>query len=292
GRAIEEHQPNGAVRAITKREYDALNRQWRVSTPSSISAFHYSTFGYDAIGRRVSEKTADNALTTYLYDRNVMTVTDPALKQKTIVYDAFGRVESVTENPSVAGSAETTRYAYNSLDGLVTVCPPGGTLSGIVCSGTVQARGSSYDRLGRLTAASNPESGYVSYLYDETASVNGTGNLTSRVQWRGSQTQASVTTRYHYDNLNRMTSKTYSGNPDGIVTPTVNYEYDVHNPAIPGVTSYSKGRRTRVASGTVVNAVDSYDAMGRATRSRQTTESQTYRFGTDTLEGYEYQRNG
>ena len=39
-------------------------------------------------------------------------------------------------------------------------------------------------------------------------------------------------------------------------------------------------------------ALDSMDAQGRVTRSRQVTDGVTYRFGTDTLPGYEYFRQG
>ena len=67
------------------------------------------------------------------------------------------------------------------------------------------------------------------------------------------------------------------------------YSYDVHNPAIDGLASYAKGRRTRseVTGGAVV-AYDSFDPLGRVTRSRQAA----YRFGDDTNAGYEYLRNG
>lgn len=89
-----------------------------------------------------------------------------------------------------------------------------------------------------------------------------------------------------------MTSKEYFGEPAGEETPGVSYSYDVHNPEISLVTSYPKGRVTRVVSGGTARTVDSYDALGRVTRSTQETGGTKYRFGNDTATGYSYLRNG
>lgn len=115
----------------------------------------------------------------------------------------------------------------------------------------------------------------------------------TKSQARGVGTQRTVTTRFHYDNLGRMTSKEYAGTVNGLTMPNVTYTYDAHSPAIAGLTSFAKGRRTRVAvTGGTATAVDSFDELGRATRTRQETGTLTYRFGTDVVAGYEYLRNG
>lgn len=95
-----------------------------------------------------------------------------------------------------------------------------------------------------------------------------------------------------YDQLGRMTSKVHSGEGVGETTPAVSYLYDTHSPAVPGVTSYAVGRVTKVVHGGTTQTTESYDALGRVTRSRQTTGGVDYRFGTDTEPGYRYMRNG
>jgi YD repeat-containing protein len=69
-----------------------------------------------------------------------------------------------------------------------------------------QTRIFQYDSLKRLTAAMNPESGSVSYKYDNA------GNVLTRTDNRG------IVTSYGYDALNRVTQTSYS---DG--TPAVSY---------------------------------------------------------------------
>jgi len=73
----------------------------------------------------------------------------------------------------------------------------------------------------------------------------------------------------------------------------VSYSYDVPNPKIEGLTHYAKGRRTRVdVAGGTSSGVDSFDPLGRVTRTWQETNGTKYRFGSDGDEGYVYWRNG
>jgi len=68
-----------------------------------------------------------------------------------------------------------------------------------------------------LRSASNPESGTTTYGYDND------GNLVSMTAHEENQTgTATVATTYTYDNLNRLTGKSYS---DG-VTPSACFQYD------------------------------------------------------------------
>jgi RHS repeat-associated protein len=117
--------------------------------------------------------------------------------------------------------------------------------------------------LKRLTSATNPESGTISYAYDNN------GNLTSKVDAR------SITSTFVYDSLNRVTSRSYS---DG--TPTVTYTYDAA-----GVTN-SKGRVTSTSSSVSVSNVTAYDVLGRVTAGNQVTDGQTYSMS------YSYNRAG
>jgi RHS repeat-associated protein len=135
-----------------------------------------------------------------------------------------------------------TNYTYDTLDRLTDV-----NQSGL-------SRHFVYDPLGRLTSATNPENGTVTYGYDNN------GNLTSRAQ-------GTVTVTMGYDDGNRLRTKSYN---DG-TTPAVSYTYDTDE-TIAGHsepnTNAPLGRLTRVdTEGNTT--VYRYDGMGRVTASRQ-----------------------
>jgi RHS repeat-associated protein len=184
------------------------------------------------------------------YNANATTVTDQAGKVRRSITDGLARLARVDEPDasgalgSIASPIQATSYAYDALDNLTTV------------SQGVQTRTFVYSSLKRLTSATNPESGTISYGYDNN------GNLTSKVDAR------SITTTFVYDLLNRATSRSYS---DG--TPTVTYTYDAT-----GV-SNSKGRLTSVGSSVSVSNVTAYDVLGRVTAGNQVTDGQTYSMG-------------
>src|SRR5207237_9552953 len=115
-----------------------------------------------------------------------------------------------------------------------------------------QTRTFVYDSLKRLTSATNPESGAVSYHYENN------GNLTQKTDARGV-----VTTFGTYDALSRPTTKSYS---DG--TPSVTYNYDT--------ATNGKGRLASVSSSVSTYSYSTYDALGRAKNASQTLGSQTY----------------
>ncbi|MCC7308915.1 MAG: hypothetical protein IT173_15230 [Acidobacteria bacterium] len=100
----------------------------------------------------------------------------------------------------------------------------------------VQTRTFVYDSLSRLKSANNPESGTISYVYDNN------GNLTSKVDARG------VKTDYGYNALNRVTNRNYSltGStpPNYQATPDVSYFYD----NLPN----AKGKLIKLTNGTGV----------------------------------------
>jgi RHS repeat-associated protein len=110
-----------------------------------------------------------------------------------------------------------TLYSYDALNNLICV-EQHGNASGTGCSSSPSSDSSSpwrvrrfvYDSLGRLTSASNPESGTISYTYDAD------GNVLTKTDARG------ITTMLSYDQLHRVTQKSYS---DG--TPSVTFSYDL-----------------------------------------------------------------
>jgi RHS repeat-associated protein len=153
----------------------------------------------------------------------------------------------VIEDPN--GLAYSTTYQYDELDNLKLVTQ------------AAQTRTFVYDSLSQLRSATNPESNTVQYSYDPN------GNLDTRTDARG------TLTTYAYDNLDRLTGKTYTIAGSTTSTPNVTYTYDTLAPSC-----NSKGRLTSVASSASTANVGCYDTMGRPTQSTQTTGGNNYAF--------------
>ncbi len=239
GRTIESRQYEGGSNYIvTKQEYDVLGRAYKSSNPyrpwQSESAV-WTTTNYDALGRVISVTTPDNAVVSTSYAGDSVTVTDPAGKARKSRSDALGRLIEVYENP--AGLNYLTSYAYDVLDNLRTVSQGG------------QTRTFDYDSLKRLSSATNPESGTISYSYDENS------NLRFKTDARG------IVTENRYDVLNRVTTILYriNGQPDPN-TGDVEYLYDN--------AQNGKGRlwlTYKWGAKTFHSVVGRYDEMGRIT---------------------------
>ena len=97
-----------------------------------------------------------------------------------------------------------TDYGYDPLGNLTSVVQHG------TSSETARQRNFVYDSLSRLTSATNPETGQVSYNYYDN------GILHQKTDARG------VWTAYAYDALNRLTDKYFN---DGL-TPNQHFRYD------------------------------------------------------------------
>ena len=101
----------------------------------------------------------DGSISTYAYSGNTTTVTDPGGKWKTYTTDALGNLVQVTEPNPQGGADHQTYYTYNLLGQLTQVQMPRGAVT--------QNRYFNYDlTTGRLTSATNPENGTVSYTYN------------------------------------------------------------------------------------------------------------------------------
>jgi YD repeat-containing protein len=116
----------------------------------------------------------------------------------------------------------------------------------------VNARTFHYSSLSRLLDATNPESGFVSYIYDPN------GNVQTR-------TRNGVTTAYTYNELDQITDTTYSDYNSAHPTPWVHY-------------GYNKEWLTSVTAGSTVYQYTGFDGLGRVTGSQQTTNSILYPF--------------
>jgi YD repeat-containing protein len=184
-------------------------------TPPNSSPVTY--YSYDALGRTINVLLADGAShTTYAYQGNFTTVTDPAGNWKQYVTDAFGNLVTVIEpdpsqNPVVGPPAPTTypvtsapagtlltSYTYDQFNHLTLVSMPRVTGYGLVTQKrTFVYTPKTYSTLTLpamwLTSATNPESGTTSYTY------NADGTLASKTDANGN------TETYTYDAYQRLT---------------------------------------------------------------------------------------
>ncbi|HBY62863.1 MAG TPA: hypothetical protein DEH78_23825, partial [Solibacterales bacterium] len=257
GRTVESRQL-GPTTIKTAREYDGFGRLRRVSNPYETGTPVYTTTAYDALDRTLSVTTPDGAATTTDYTGETTTVTDPAGKKRLLVSDALGRIKEVREAPDDTTHYNwLTSYEYDAAD----------RLKGVTQG--AQARSFTYDTMGWLRTAINPEKTTAdTYLYDNN------GNLTKK-------TSGAFTIDFEsIDALNRVTLKRYSDQPSAPLT----YTYDT--------CANGKGRlcSTQVGGGTSVSYA--FDAAGRITASTQTTGtaySFTYTYTlADALESIEY----
>jgi RHS repeat-associated protein len=223
--------------------------------------------------------TTSGAITT-TYSGATTTVTDEALKSRTLTTDGAGRLISVTEAPN--GATETTAYLYDLGDNLRGVNQNGevfndsGTARCVAFDGSSQTRCFTYDVLKRLTSATNPESGSTSYT-----SYDANGNRLQKTDARG------ISTFYSYDALNRLQTKSYTDTPR---TPPVTNCYDGQvfgaPPAPPGCVwpsppiANAVGRLTSVNNSVSQTDYTAFDPFGRVLSSRQVTgTAPAYLFG-------------
>ena len=181
---------------------------------------------------------------------------DQAGKQRLSETDALGHLKNVWEiratdaatvpvsfpNHTEVTAGYLTSYQYDTLDNLTTVTQGS------------QTRTFVYDSLKRLTAATNPESGAISYTYDANS------NLLTKTDAN------SLTTTYTYDALNRNIYVRYSSYPNG--TSGVDLVYDTATNG-KGKLNYTVSYNTRWDGDNRgywhADVTDNYDALGRPT---------------------------
>ena len=160
--------------------------------------------------------------------------------------------------PGLVHNYYVTLYQYDGLGDLTCVEQHGG-VTGTGCSSSPandatspwRVRRFTYDSLGRLLTAKNPESGVISYTYDND------GNLLQKTSPAPNAAQGSTATQtisYCYDALHRITGKGYGTLSCPLASPVVSYAYDSGTNA--------KGKLTSMTdqAGT---ATYSYDILGR-----------------------------
>jgi RHS repeat-associated protein len=266
----------------TLTQYDALGRKSQVYNPTRCAAitqncgestWGYTAYHYDPLDRTTSAVEQDGSTVGTTYSGNCTTVTDEAQKSRKSCSDALGRLTGVWEDPSALNYE--TDYQYSALGDLLSVTQKGGTTD----TTKWRSRTFQYDSLSRLTSASNPESGAVTYGYDAD------GNLITKTAPKPNQTgTATVQTTYTYDVLNRTTKKSYN---DG-TTATVQFGYDAValsgcTTGPPGLTdSYPVGRRTSMCDGSGGTSW-AHDKMGRVLKERRTIGSVIGDYENDTF---------
>jgi YD repeat-containing protein len=188
---------------------------------------------FDELGRLLRDIGAAGQTTAYAYDSNgnLASATDPVGAVTQHAYDALNRLIATTDH--LQGE---TNYAYDARDNLVGVDDPRGVVT------TYRRNG-----FGEVVALESPDSGVTVTRYDPA------GNPTRREDAAGAVTQ------YAYDALNRVTAKTFPGDPALDVT----YGYDDLTPGRHGI-----GRPTRVDEATGWAEL-SYDARGNVTLERR-----------------------
>jgi YD repeat-containing protein len=268
--------PDCSTADKTDTTYDGLGRVYTVSNPycsTTDPTYGLTTYVYDALGRATQVTHPDNSTILTTYTGRATQVQDEGNGTQRVTrisqVDGLGRLASLCEVASgpfvgsggtssssligstgtpaacgqdIAGTGFLTSYQYDILDNLLQVNQSG-----------IAARTFTYDSLSRLLAASNPESGSISYAYDAN------GNLSTKTSPAPNQTgSGTVTITYQYDALNRLTQKSYNDTP---TTPTASFIYDCCN----GNYTNLVGRlyESTVGTGNLSATYSSYDTMGR-----------------------------
>ncbi|MGH9473703.1 MAG: RHS repeat domain-containing protein, partial [Terriglobales bacterium] len=244
------------------------------------------TFTYDALGRPLSVTHSDGTVFNTTYAGRATETQDEgngngsARVTRIGQVNALGQLVAVCEVTASAPPAQGPAPAACGLDiaatGYLTDYTPDALGNVLAVVQGVEARAFFYDGLSRLTSASNPESGATSYVYGADGSCAAPddfpGDLAGRLDARG------VLTCYRYDELRRLTGKSYS---DG--TPAVTYGYDQTTALGVNGLANTAGRMSSEQTAADTAAVFSYDSTGRTAATWQFTPqtwgSSSYNFG-------------
>jgi RHS repeat-associated protein len=309
GHVVETQTVLGALTDYVDTVYDGMGRAVSVTNPYRFTLTGSVFYAYDALGRRVLERKQDGSYQKVCFNGVASAATVLGAQVTNSVacssrvgststqtgsvtgtwndsvdergnhwqrsFDEAGRLTQVMEpNGTTQAPSMETDYSFDALGDLVSVQQWGGA-SG---SSNARTRSFSYDGLGRLTSASNPEAGVIGYSYDLNS------NVSSKTDARG------IHTNYQYDDLNRVIAKAYSTGTSGAdptASPVTCYQYD--SSAISGSGGNLIGRLTNEwtqrtgtsCNGTAPNyappssgyltlkSVLSYDAVGRPLTAQQ-----------------------
>jgi len=264
---------------VTYQENDKLGRKWRVYNPVSSTlissepseAASYVEFSYDALGRTTQIADQNSSTTKYVYSLNKTSITNANKITTEQTSNAVGNLIKVIEDKGGVGFE--TQYSYDILGNLIQVKQNGGS------SDTPIVRSFSYNALSQLVESQNPETGSICYGKRTGTTCaedyDSHGNLLSKTDARG------VITKYKYDALNRLLSKTYDVTTSAsqevkdlvAATPSSCYLYDSSS-VTNGIGRLSKewtrvGDCSKTDSYQTMHAIGAYDAMGRVVSEQQ-----------------------
>ena len=275
---------------VVDTHYDLVGNKLSVSNPhgpNPASTDGSTVFSHDALGRLTGTTNPDGGARIVQTVGRTLTETDENGHKQVYTQDALSRVARIVEP-----TGSTVSYGYDAV----------GLLKGVTyvnaTTDVTQTRTFTYDLIGRLTLAQNPETGTICYGQWSGGSVgagscqNGydaNGNLLTRTDARGAVTTSS------YDALNRLVSKQFSG-VGGLSTC---FLYDGAGATNPVNTSgrlsaewtqrgpCAQGASTLPTSGVVSRKiVDQYDPLGRIASQRTCTLSSCSRQHTQVF-GYD-----
>jgi RHS repeat-associated protein len=241
GRELQTITFGEAGKSITTRIlYDEMGRKYLTEGPffstgvgfpeEPMSEYPWQEVFYDYRGRPVEISQPDGeyqtVTTTFKYSGLFTTITDPDGAWKTEKKDYTGRTLKVIEHADQ--NDFITEYDYNAAGDLLGVTDHYGNTSRM-----------NYDTLGRKISMNDPDMGFWEYSYDAN------GNLVTQID---EKLQEVI---FAYDELNRITSKTYSTSD-----PMVIYSYD--NLTIPK----GCGRLYSVTTSLASTTYNAYDEMG------------------------------
>ena len=257
GRVVKEETGATTVSSVVDTVYDAcactpIGKLKKVSRPYAPGAtVYWTTYSYDGLGRTTQVVAADGAsTTTYLYQGNTVTVTDPATRWKKMTMDAFGRIVQVNEPNPATGADYVTTYTYDVMDHLVRADLPRPTPGGTYTQSRTWTYNASDQRLASQTL---PETGTTSFAY------NTLGLLKSKTDAKGIRKELT------YDTQQRVTAVRYyktSDNSEQYGNRVDSY-YDT-NPFDATFTQYGAGRLTAV-SYQIQHLIDTYGTYRTAT---------------------------
>ena len=230
GNRLSVTDPNGHA---TTYAYDARNQLIRVTDANGID----TTYAYDAVGNQINITHAANtsaaATSTYAYnlDNRLVSQTDALGNTRTNHYDANNNLASVTD-----ALGHVTAYAYDADDRVISIADPLGNLTQYRYDGNgnrvqvIDARGfasTSYYNSDNEVVLAVDKNGYAtSYSYDANGNVVAqtlyakavTLPVDPGVQPALLASATDQTTRFSYDPLNRLASRT---DGEGYVTQFV-----------------------------------------------------------------------
>ncbi len=283
GRAYKSEQVHSDGNIFVEKEFDSDGRVLRVSNSYRANETKYWTTNvYDDASRVIEVILPDGAKVKTDYGVSVSDVvgitkqiTDQAGKKRKGITDGLGRMVRVIEDPT--GQALNTDYVFDTLGNLRK------TIQG------EQSRYFSYDSLGRLLRAKQPEqdtnpnlamttadsvTGYnqwsVAYTYDDN------GNILTTTDAKN------ITVTATYDNFNRIIKRDYNDS-----TPDVDFYYDGKYVGLNGsgqdvpliATGSVLGKTTGIKSSVSKTNYTSFDNLGRLLTHSQITDGTVYNTG-------------